>query len=111
MKIFIEADTDNNKQPVLLDNRDTAVSNKQQRTTPITDNHLATPMNDNQLPYTRNDRERRLTSKSDNQRLNMELDLQTLFGIHVHSVTHWLRTLPPSPAFGLIYEDAIRQPR
>jgi hypothetical protein len=28
-------------------------------------------------------------------RLNMELDLQSLFGLHVHSCTHWL-----SPAFG-----------
>ncbi len=28
--------------------------------------------------------------------LNMELDLQSLFGLHVHSCTHWLypRTLP-----------------
>ncbi len=24
-------------------------------------------------------------------RLNMELDLQSLFGLHVHSSTHWLR--------------------
>jgi hypothetical protein len=24
-------------------------------------------------------------------RLNMELDLQSLFGLHVHSCTHWLR--------------------
>jgi hypothetical protein len=32
-------------------------------------------------------------------RLNMELDLQSLFGPHVYSCTHWLRprTLPPSP--------------
>ncbi len=48
-------------------------------------------------------------------RLNMELDLQSLFGLHVHSCTHLLRprkTLPPSPpAFGLIYEGAIGQPR
>ncbi len=30
-------------------------------------------------------------------RLNMELDLQSLFWIHVHSCTHWLRPqqLPP----------------
>jgi hypothetical protein len=33
-------------------------------------------------------------------RLNMELDLQSLFGLHVHSCIHWLRPratplLPP----------------
>jgi hypothetical protein len=28
----------------------------------------------------------------------MELDLQSLFGLHVHSVTHWLRTrTAPAP--------------
>ncbi len=45
--------------------------------------------------------------------LNMELDLQSLFGLHVHSCIHWLRprNLPPPPAFGLIYEGAIGQPR
>jgi hypothetical protein len=45
----------------------------------------------------------------DSHRLNMELDLQSLFGLHVHSCTHWLRPpqLPPSHAFGLIYEGAI----
>ncbi len=43
----------------------------------------------------------------------MELDLQSLFGLLLHSCTHWLRLRPRnhSPAFGLIYEDAIRQPR
>ncbi len=33
----------------------------------------------------------------------MELDLQSLFGLHVHSSTHWLRdptTTPHSPHFG-----------
>jgi hypothetical protein len=42
-------------------------------------------------------------------RLNMELDLQILFGLHVHSCTHWLRprNSPPPPAFGLISEGAI----
>jgi hypothetical protein len=32
-------------------------------------------------------------------RLNMELDLQSLFGLYVHSCTHWLRprNFPPSP--------------
>jgi hypothetical protein len=45
-------------------------------------------------------------------RLNMELDLQSLFGLHVHSCTHQLRTRnPPPPSFGLIYERAIGQPR
>ncbi len=35
-------------------------------------------------------------------RLNIELDLQSLFGLHVHSCTHWLRPRnPPPPAFGL----------
>ncbi len=44
--------------------------------------------------------------------LSMELDLQSLFGLHVHSCTHWLRPRnPPPPAFGLIYEGAIGQPR
>jgi hypothetical protein len=42
----------------------------------------------------------------------MESDLQTLFGLHVHSCTHWLRPHnPPPPPFGLIYEGAIGQPR
>jgi hypothetical protein len=40
-------------------------------------------------------------------RINMELDLQSLFGLRVHSCIHWLR----DPAFGLIYEGAIGQPR
>ncbi len=37
-------------------------------------------------------------------RLNMELGLQSLFGLHVHSSTHWLgpRNPPYPPAFGLI---------
>ncbi len=31
-------------------------------------------------------------------RLNIELDLQSLFGLHVHSFTHWLRPrIPPPP--------------
>jgi hypothetical protein len=30
--------------------------------------------------------------------LNMELDLQSLFGLHVHNCIHWLRPhKPPSP--------------
>ncbi len=33
-----------------------------------------------------------------NHRLNMKLDLQSLFGLHVHSCTHWLRSRnPPTP--------------
>ncbi len=31
-------------------------------------------------------------------RLNMELDLQSLFGLHVHSCTHWLRPRTPPPS-------------
>ncbi len=42
-------------------------------------------------------------------RLNMELYIQILFGLYVHSCTDWLG-LPP-PAFWLIYEGAIGQPR
>jgi hypothetical protein len=30
-------------------------------------------------------------------RLNMELDLQSLFGLHGHSCTHWLRPRNPPP--------------
>jgi hypothetical protein len=34
----------------------------------------------------------------------MELDLQGLFGLHVHSYTQCVRPCwPPTPAFGLIY--------
>ncbi len=48
-------------------------------------------------------------------KLNKELDLQSLFGLHVYSCTHWLspRNSPPPhpPHFGLIYEGAIGQPR
>jgi hypothetical protein len=30
--------------------------------------------------------------------INMELDLQSLFGLHVYSCTHWLRpSIPPPP--------------
>jgi hypothetical protein len=43
-------------------------------------------------------------------RINIELDLQSLFGLHVYSCTHWLRP-HNSPAFGLIYVGAIGQPR
>ncbi len=46
-------------------------------------------------------------------RLNMELHLQSLFGLHVHSCTHWLRSRnsPLPPAFGLTNEGAIGLPR
>ncbi len=45
-------------------------------------------------------------------RLNMELDLQSLFGLHVYSCTYWLRPRnSPPPAFELKYEDAIGQQR
>ncbi len=37
----------------------------------------------------------------------MELDLQSLFGLHVHTCTYWLTPPPPTPTFGLIYENAI----
>jgi hypothetical protein len=38
----------------------------------------------------------------------MELDLQSLFGLHVHSCTHWLRPCNPPPLhFGLIYEGLL----
>ncbi len=39
----------------------------------------------------------------------MEFYLQSLFGLHVHSCTRWLR--PRNPAFGLLYEGAIGQPK
>jgi hypothetical protein len=45
--------------------------------------------------------------------LNMELNLQSLFGLHVHRCTHWLRpsnTPPPLPHLGSC-ECAIGQPR
>ncbi len=47
------------------------------------------------------------------QWLNMELDLQSLFGFLVRNCAHWLRprNSPPPLAFGLVYEDAIGQPR
>jgi hypothetical protein len=32
-----------------------------------------------------------------NHKLNMELDLQSLFGLNVHSSTHWLRPRNPPP--------------
>jgi hypothetical protein len=43
----------------------------------------------------------------------MALDPQILFGLHVHSCTHWLRPRnpPPPPPFGIKYEGAIRQLR
>jgi hypothetical protein len=44
----------------------------------------------------------------------MELDLQSLFGLHVHRSTQWLRPRnlpPPPPAFGLVCEGDIGQPK
>jgi hypothetical protein len=51
-------------------------------------------------------------AQSIEHRLNVELDLQSLFGLHVlvQSCIHWLRPWTPPPAFGLIYEGAIGQP-
>jgi hypothetical protein len=44
--------------------------------------------------------------------LNMELDLPSLFGLHVHSCILIAETpQPPPTAFGLIYEGAIGQTR
>ncbi len=42
-------------------------------------------------------------------RLNMELDLQSLFGLHVHSFTHWLspRDPPPPPPHLGLYTRAL----
>jgi hypothetical protein len=51
-----------------------------------------------------------------NHGLNMELDLQSLFGllctvsVQLYSLAE-VPQLPPTPAFGLIYESAIGQPR
>jgi hypothetical protein len=44
---------------------------------------------------------------------NVELDLQSLFGLHMLSCTYWLRprNSPTPPAFGLTYEGAFGQPR
>ncbi len=44
----------------------------------------------------------------------MELDLQRLFGLHACAQLYSFAENPqlsPSPAFGLIYEGAIGQPR
>ncbi len=54
--------------------------------------------------------EKELTVFMVEHRLNMELDLQSLFGLHVHSCTHWAETSHP-PEFGLINEGAIGQLR
>ncbi len=53
------------------------------------------------------------TSKlHDKHRLNMELVPQNLFGLHVHSCTHWLRPRnSPFPRFWLTHEGAIGQQR
>jgi hypothetical protein len=36
-------------------------------------------------------------------KLNMELDPQSLFGLHVHSCTHWLRPRNPIPPYPRIW--------
>ncbi len=41
----------------------------------------------------------------------MELDLQSLFGLLLTAVLIGDPQLPPSPAFVLIYEGAIGQPK
>jgi hypothetical protein len=52
--------------------------------------------------------------ETENHRLNMKLDLQSLFWLHVHGCTRWLRPRkPPSHAFELTYTRAllVRQDR
>ncbi len=45
-------------------------------------------------------------------RLNVELDIQSLFGPHVHSCTHWpIPRTPPPPHSGSYTRGAIGQPR
>jgi hypothetical protein len=50
-------------------------------------------------------------------RLNMALDLQSLFGLHVHCAQLYSLAEtpqpapPPTPSFGLKFEGAIGQPR
>jgi hypothetical protein len=39
----------------------------------------------------------------------MELNLYSLFGLHVHSCVHWMRPRNPPPP--RIYEGAVGQPR
>ncbi len=51
-----------------------------------------------QNPRKRNGRE-----EGCGHRLNMELDLQSLFGLHVHSCTHWLR--PHSNTRAVVSQD------
>jgi hypothetical protein len=46
----------------------------------------------------------------------MLLDVQSLFWLHVHSCTHWLRPETPPPriwayTYTYVYEGAIGQPR
>ncbi len=40
-------------------------------------------------------------------RLNMELDIRSLFGLHVYSCTHWLRPRPPPPPDMSSYTRAL----
>jgi hypothetical protein len=41
----------------------------------------------------------------------IELNLQSLFGLHVYSCTYLAGTPQPHPAFGLILDSAVCQPR
>jgi hypothetical protein len=51
-------------------------------------------------------------SKGSEHRLNRELDLQSIFGLYVHCAELYSTPSPIiPPAFGLIYEGAIGQPR
>ncbi len=40
-------------------------------------------------------------------KLNMKLDLQSLFGLHVHSFTHWLGPRDPLPLHLVSYTKAL----
>jgi hypothetical protein len=53
-------------------------------------------------------------ANEESHRLYMELDLQSLFGLHVHKVLIGRDPATPPhipPAYGLIYEGAMGQPR
>ncbi len=50
--------------------------------------------------------------KGSGHRLDMELDLQSLFGLHMHSCTHWLRPRnSPLPRIWAQLQGATGQPR
>jgi hypothetical protein len=50
---------------------------------------------------------RHLTTALLPHRINMELDLQSLFGLHVHSCTHWLRPRNPPLQHSGSYKRAL----